>query len=203
VTFVAQYTGELLVGVNDTKTDDNSGEIRFDVKGYLPRKGDWVRPGAAVACAGPAVQAAAVKAQRETEEQMQNDPNLQRSMADLQRQMDLAAGKSKQGVSVAASSPTDIDGPLDPQAVANAIHSHQGEVMDCLQRAAARGRRLPRKVTVRFTIDEDGLVGGAEVERSSVDEETATCIVHVASNWRLPSAGAPAEFSYPFILQAR
>jgi TonB family protein len=106
--------------------------------------------------------------------------------------------------SVKDSAPTDIDGSLDPNVVANTIRSRKGAVIACYEKALKRNPSLAGKITLRFTISAIGKVTAADIDSNSLgDDEVGSCMTTIVKTWRFPApAGGEVQFSYPFIFQA-
>jgi TPR repeat protein len=92
--------------------------------------------------------------------------------------------------------------PLSREAVAGGVKAHLPEVSACYQKAALRKPWLAGRLVVSFTIDGSGAVSRAEIERTELpDVRLLACVQDAFRTWRFARpAGAPADFSYPFVL---
>ena len=106
--------------------------------------------------------------------------------------------------SVKDSAPTDFDGSLDPNVVANMIRSRKGAVIACYEKALKRNPTLTGKVRLHFTISSIGKVTAADIEENTLgDDEVGQCMTTIIKTWRFPApSGGEVQFSYPFIFQS-
>jgi TPR repeat protein len=92
--------------------------------------------------------------------------------------------------------------PLTREAVAATVKGHLPEVSACYQKAALKKPWLAGRLVVSFTIERDGAVSRAEIERTELpDVRLLACVQDAVRTWRFARpAEAPADFSYPFVL---
>jgi hypothetical protein len=102
------------------------------------------------------------------------------------------------------STPTDIDGALDPNAVANEIRRRRGAIIACYESALKRNPNLSGKVELQFTISAVGKVTAADIGTDTMhDDEVNNCIKSRVLGWRFPAPeGGEAHFAFPFIFQS-
>jgi hypothetical protein len=102
------------------------------------------------------------------------------------------------------STPTDVDGSLDPSVIVKEIRSRIGAVKACYESGLKRNPNIGGKLTLRFDVSAVGKVTAAEIEADTMkDEEVASCIKGRVISWRFPApSGGTASFSYPFVFQA-
>jgi hypothetical protein len=101
-------------------------------------------------------------------------------------------------------SPTSVDGSLDPSVVAREIRSRIGGIKACYENALKRNPNLSGKITVNFEISAVGKVLNVDVNKVSLDDdEVASCIKAKILGFRFPApAGGTVQVEYPFIFQA-
>jgi TonB family protein len=111
----------------------------------------------------------------------------------------------RQGVQVKAevqnTNATDVDGSLDPKLITKTIRARMAGFKACYENALKRSPNLQGKVTVSFTIDEEGRVSEASVETDTLgDPEVSRCIVGLFKRIRFPKPdeGSVAA-SFPFV----
>jgi len=102
------------------------------------------------------------------------------------------------------STPTDVDGSLDPSVIAREIRGRLGAIKACYEAGLKRNPNIGGKLQLRFEISTVGKVTSAEIENDSMhDDEVASCIKSRVMTWRFPApSGGSVQFSYPFIFQA-
>ena len=102
------------------------------------------------------------------------------------------------------SAPSNVDGELDPNVVANEIRRRKGAIIACYERALKRNPNLAGKLTLAFTISAIGKVTGAEIDDDKLgDDEVNSCITTIVKTWRFPApANGEVHFSYPFVFTA-
>ena len=100
--------------------------------------------------------------------------------------------------------PTDVDGSLDPSIIAKEIRSRLGAIKACYEAGLKRNPNIGGKVQLRFEVSSVGKVTSADIENDTMhDDEVAGCIKSRVMTWRFPApAGGSVQFSYPFIFQA-
>jgi hypothetical protein len=102
------------------------------------------------------------------------------------------------------STPTDVDGSLDPSVIAKEIRSRLGAVKACYESGLKRNPNIGGKLQLRFEVSSVGKVTSADIENDTMhDDEVASCIKSRVMTWRFPApSGGSVQFSYPFIFQA-
>ena len=102
------------------------------------------------------------------------------------------------------STPTDVDGSLDPSVIAREIRGRLGAIKACYEAGLKRNPNIGGKLQLRFEVSTVGKVTSAEIENDTMhDDEVASCIKSRVMTWRFPApAGGSVQFSYPFIFQA-
>ena len=96
--------------------------------------------------------------------------------------------KSEERVSgTVATGAADVDGSLDPGAIAKVVQSRMRMVQDCYERELKRNPGLAGKVEIEFTIGEDGRVEQARVSNNTLSSDAVgACIVGRIRAWRFP-----------------
>lgn len=92
-------------------------------------------------------------------------------------------------------------GKLDPRAVARTIRSRMAGFRSCYENALKRTAQLAGKITLDFTIEEDGRVSEADIDVDTVgDQEMARCLVGLVKRIRFPSPeNGNVRASFPFV----
>lgn len=103
------------------------------------------------------------------------------------------------------STPTDVDGTLDPSVLVKEIRSRLGAIKACYEAGLKRNPNIGGKIVLRFEVSAIGKVTSADIEQDTMnDSDVAGCIKDKVKTWRLPApqGGGSAQFSYPFVFQA-
>jgi TonB family protein len=102
---------------------------------------------------------------------------------------------------VRAENVTDVDGSLDPKLIVKTIRARMAGFKACYENALKRSPNLQGKVTVTFTIDEEGRVTEASVEQDSLgDPDVGRCIVGIFKRLRFPKPDeGSVQASFPFV----
>lgn len=111
------------------------------------------------------------------------------------------SAKQELKVGVVKSERPEVDGALDPDAIARFVKTRIASVKDCYERELKRNPQLAGKVAIAFTIEESGRVSEAEVETNTMGSDTvASCIAERIKRWVFPKPkGGSVTVSYPFI----
>jgi TonB family protein len=95
----------------------------------------------------------------------------------------------------------EVDGSLDSGKIASVVKSRIRSVQDCYEKELKKNPKLGGKITIRFTIGEDGKVSEARTESDSMgNPAVADCILSRLRHWRFPKPeGGNVTVSYPFV----
>lgn len=93
-------------------------------------------------------------------------------------------------------------GTVDAMAVRSVVHESLAELRFCFEWQLDAHPDLAGRVTMQFTINEDGTVGDASVLEDELHDDTVTtCFSHVMSHMRFaPPEGGSVLVHYPFAL---
>lgn len=110
-------------------------------------------------------------------------------------------GKSERRVGTVKPSAPEVDGSLDPKAVASYVKRRLRSITDCYNRELKRNPNLSGKIEIEFTIAESGRVESTDVVANKMGSAAvAKCIMGRISRWRFPKPdGGSVTVSYPFI----
>lgn len=96
-------------------------------------------------------------------------------------------GKQEARVGSVKTEAPEVDGSLDPDAIAKVVSSRKRMVQDCYEKELKRDSGLSGKIEVEITIGEDGNVEDARVAKNGVGSEAVgSCIVSRIRRWRFP-----------------
>ena len=115
----------------------------------------------------------------------------------------VASGTKKETkvASVVKSEAPEVDGDLDPNAVAKYVKARMASIKECYERELKRDPKLAGKLTISFTIETDGKISETYVESNSMgNKNVANCITGRIRSWRFPKPkGGSVTVAYPFI----
>lgn len=96
-----------------------------------------------------------------------------------------------------------MDDPARRVAIAAVVRRHFPEVRACYERGLVREAGLAGRLTLRWSIDADGVVRNVEVVGDELRAPAVTeCMRRRPIHWRFPSAVGPADVRYPFFFRA-
>ncbi len=103
--------------------------------------------------------------------------------------------------SVVKSEAPEVDGDLDPNAVAKYVKARMTSIKECYERELKRDPKLAGKLTISFTIETDGKISETYVESNTMgNKNVANCITGRIRSWRFPKPkGGSVTVAYPFI----
>ena len=106
-------------------------------------------------------------------------------------------GEAKVAVSAGAGA---SKGGLSQEQIRRVVVAHTGALRACYESEAQKNPSLKGGVTVQWSIDASGSVGGASVASSSLgNPRVEGCVVRQVKSWRVPAADAPSQVTgYPF-----
>ncbi len=115
-------------------------------------------------------------------------------------QVNLAA-KSEARVSSMKTEAPEVDGALDPAAVAEVVRTRKRMVQDCYEQELKRNPGLSGKIEIEFTIGVNGQVEEAFVSKNQMGSDAVgACIVGRIRKWRFPKPdGGSVTVNFPFI----
>jgi len=83
------------------------------------------------------------------------------------------------------------------------VTRNRAQIRSCYERSLAQRPDLEGRVTVRWMIQQDGHVVGAQVQASDLHEANAeSCISAAVARWQFPAAPGATAVSYPFMFQS-
>ncbi|MEW5853878.1 MAG: AgmX/PglI C-terminal domain-containing protein [Myxococcota bacterium] len=102
---------------------------------------------------------------------------------------------------VKATNVEEVDGSLDPKVITKTIRARMAGFKACYENALKRSPNLQGKVTISFTIDEEGRVSEASVENDTLgDPEVGRCIANLFKRIRFPKPDeGTVQASFPFV----
>jgi TonB family protein len=95
---------------------------------------------------------------------------------------------------------------FEPDDVHRAMRAQNARIRGCYERALARRPSLAGRLLLRFTIEPDGTVKGAEVAESTLDDDALHgCLLEIARGLRFPSGDPEGSItlSYPLTFAAQ
>lgn len=110
-----------------------------------------------------------------------------------------SGGPGEAKVAVAAGAGTSKGG-LSAEQIRRVVVAHTGALRACYESEAQKNPGLKGGVTVAWTIDASGSVGGASIAASTLgNPRVEGCVVRQVKSWRFPAADSPTQVpSYPF-----
>lgn len=97
-----------------------------------------------------------------------------------------------------------VDEGLTKDEVGEIIHQHLSEIRYCYESSLIHSPDIQGKMMTRFTINKNGIVGGAQIISSSLsDSRLDDCILKKLSSWKFPNprGGSEVAVSYPFVFK--
>ena len=99
---------------------------------------------------------------------------------------------------------TTTDGGLSREQVRRTIRQHINEVRFCYEQGLMSRPDLEGRVSVRFMVNADGVVGMSSVADSSgPTAQVGSCVSQAMRRWSFPSSSGPTLVTYPFVLQSQ
>ena len=78
------------------------------------------------------------------------------------------------------------------------------QVRACYERELKGNSQLEGKVTVAWTIREDGSVVGVRIKKNTTgDRGLASCVKKALSKWRFPASRTSSDIEYPFVFRKK
>lgn len=97
-----------------------------------------------------------------------------------------------------------VKGSLDKDIIRRIVRAHINEVRACYNDGLEKNPKLGGRVSVRFTIGDDGKVNNAKVAKTTLsDEAVGKCIAKAVDRWKFPKpiGGGSVAVTYPFVLE--
>lgn len=94
---------------------------------------------------------------------------------------------------------------LDKEIIRRVVRAHMNEVRYCYEKGLIGDAALEGRVTIGFTVAEDGTVSASELRESSLpDSAVGVCIAGAIERWTFPKreCGGDVVVSYPFLLKS-
>jgi hypothetical protein len=103
-----------------------------------------------------------------------------------------------------AKAEAELEDALDKESVGWVVEQQKAQLRYCYELALIRQPELQGRIALRWSIEPDGSVAGAEVEASTIgDRELLRCIVARVSRWTFPAplGGGEVIVRYPVLLR--
>lgn len=100
---------------------------------------------------------------------------------------------------------TEIEGGLDRDAIADVIRRDLGQIRYCYERQLSSSPDLYGKLTVKFSIDGQGMVSSQKIGTSTLSNAMVEgCILRRVAKWKFPNpkGGTIVNVSYPFFFKS-
>jgi outer membrane biosynthesis protein TonB len=114
----------------------------------------------------------------------------------------VSTGKKREmKVGVVKSQRPEVDGDLDPKAIARIVRARLRSIQMCYERELKRNPNLAGKISIEFTIETNGRVSDTYVVSNSMNNQAvANCIQSRIRTWVFPRPkGGSVTVAYPFI----
>jgi TonB family protein len=110
-------------------------------------------------------------------------------------------GKTEARVAAVKAEAPEVDGSLDPSAIADIVRKRLRSIQDCYEKELKRDSSLQGKIEIEFTIGSTGAVEDARVSSNKMGSDAVgDCIVSRVRRWRFPQPdGGSVTVNYPFI----
>ncbi len=114
--------------------------------------------------------------------------------------------KSDRDVSIQAGTAA-VVGSIDKELIRRVIQEHASQIRYCYEQELTRDPKLEGKVSIRWVINADGHVQGAQVDGGATTMQNAQvqrCMMDRIASWEFPKpkGGGIAVITYPWILRA-
>lgn len=101
--------------------------------------------------------------------------------------------------------PVNVIGSLDRELIRQVIHAHRSQIRFCYESELNRAPNLSGKVSIKFVINDKGMVSVAQVASSTMGNATVeTCVASRVRTWVFPKpkGGGQVVVQYPFVFKA-
>ncbi len=97
-----------------------------------------------------------------------------------------------------------VTGSLDKDIIRRIVRAHINEIRSCYNQGLSKDPNLKGRVTIKFTIGQDGKVTKAEVDATTLGNQAVeTCMEKALLRWLFPkpAGGGVVSVTYPFVLE--